>query len=329
LYDGALLEVDADGDIMIPPVVEDAPELDAANKDVPVPDAVENESDDSGYDCSSSEDGSSGDEDGNGVDEEDEDVDIEGMEDDNSVVANNGNNNNNDNQDDDNNNDNENEDDQGNEHRYRRAEYHENTYIGPDGQFCELLEELLQDLEHTVKPLYVTRHYVEPGMRDYYTTEVHVRVITGQAGRWRTRTIHPSTAHLTSEATAINDAARRALWSVSNSFRDRIHGTYFHFVPNQVSGTKDTVVHMGDFRDSRVDILARVTAALNTGLEGATTELDKTHEELQNAQTRITQLEAQFAGQQPPEEVEASCPSRSPPRKSIHYGALEVTTRLL
>jgi hypothetical protein len=86
---------------------------------------------------------------------------------------------------------------------------------------------------------------------------------------------------------------------------------------------------MGDFRDSRVDILARVTAALNTGLEGATTELDKTHEELQNAQTRITQLEAQFAGQQPPEEVEASCPSRSPPRKSIHYGALEVTTRLL
>jgi hypothetical protein len=32
LYDGALLEVDADGDIMIPPVVEDAPELDAAKK---------------------------------------------------------------------------------------------------------------------------------------------------------------------------------------------------------------------------------------------------------------------------------------------------------
>jgi hypothetical protein len=36
-----------------------------------------------------------------------------------------------------------------------------------------------------------------------------------------------------------------------------------------------------------VDILARVTAALNTDLEGATTELDMTHRELQNAQARI------------------------------------------
>jgi hypothetical protein len=69
-----------------------------------------------------------------------EDVDIKGMEDDNSVVANNGDNNNNDNSND---NGNENEDDQGNEHRFRRAEYHMHTYIGLDGQFCELLEELL------------------------------------------------------------------------------------------------------------------------------------------------------------------------------------------
>jgi hypothetical protein len=38
---------------------------------------------------------------------------------------------------------------------------------------------------------------------------------------------------------------------------------------------------MGDFRGSRVDILARVTAALNTDLEGATAELDRTHQELQ------------------------------------------------
>jgi hypothetical protein len=43
-----------------------------------------------------------------------------------------------------------------------------------NGLFCELLEELLQDIEHSVRPLYITRHYVEPGMRDYYTTEVHV-----------------------------------------------------------------------------------------------------------------------------------------------------------
>jgi hypothetical protein len=85
---------------------------------------------------------------------------------------------------------------------------------------------------------------------------------------------------------------------------------------------------MGDFRDNHVDILARVTAALNTHLEVATAELDMTHRELQNAQARIAQLEAQLAGQQPPEEAEASCPSRSPPRKRLHYGTPAATTRL-
>jgi hypothetical protein len=117
-------------------------------------------------------------------------------------------------------------------------------------------------------------------------------VTTGQAGRWRTRKIRPSTTHFASEAPAINDAARRALWSVSNTFRDRIEGTYFRFVPNRVSGTENTVVPMGDFWDSRADILDRVTVALNTNLEGATVELDMTHRELQNAQARIAQLEA-------------------------------------
>jgi hypothetical protein len=120
-------------------------------------------------------------------------------------------------------------------------------------------------------------------MRDYYTTKAHVRVVTGQAGRWRTSIIHSCTAHFSSEAAAINDAARRALWSISNSFRDQIHGTDFSFVPSCVSSTEDAVVPMGDFHDSRVDILARVTATLNTDLESATAELDRKHEELQNA----------------------------------------------
>jgi hypothetical protein len=77
------------------------------------------------------------------------------------------------------------------------------TYIAPDGQFCDLLK-LLQELDHTVRPLYVTRHYAEPGMRDYYTTKAHIWVVTRQAGRWRSRTVHSSTAHFS----AINDAAR-------------------------------------------------------------------------------------------------------------------------
>jgi hypothetical protein len=53
---------------------------------------------------------------------------------------------------------------------------------------------------------------------------------------------------------------------------------------------------------------ARVTAALNTNLEGASAELDRYHEELQNAQARIAQLEAQLLGQQPPEKASRTTP---------------------
>jgi hypothetical protein len=77
-----------------------------------------------------------------------------------------------------------------------------------------------------------------------------------------------------------------------------------------------------------VDILARVTAAINTDLVGATAELDMTHRELQNTKARIAQLEAQLARQQPPEEAGASCPSRSPPCKRLQYGTPAVTTPL-
>jgi hypothetical protein len=96
MYDGVLLEVDADEDIVIPPVVEAAPEPDAVEEEEPVQDVAGNDPDDSGDGSSSSEDSSSEEEDENeDEDEDDEDVDIEGLEDDNSAVANDGNNNDN------------------------------------------------------------------------------------------------------------------------------------------------------------------------------------------------------------------------------------------
>jgi predicted nucleic acid-binding Zn-ribbon protein len=70
--------------------------------------------------------------------------------------------------------------------------------------------------------------------------------------------------------------------------------------------------------DDRIDILARVTAALNTDLEGATTEMDRYHEELQAAQAKIARLEAQLAYHT----------TTSPPRKRLRYGTAEATTRL-
>jgi hypothetical protein len=62
---------------------------------------------------------------------------------------------------------------------------------------------------------------------------------------------------------------------------------------------------------------------------GATTKLDRTHEELQNAQAKIAQLEAQLAGQQLPKEAAPSCPFVSPLRKRLRYGGSpEATTSL-
>jgi hypothetical protein len=101
----------------------------------------------------------------------------------------------------------------------------------------------------------------------------------------------------------------------------------FRFVPSHISGSEETIVPVGDNRDGRFDILASVTATLNTDLEGATTELDMTHEELQNAQAMIAQLEAQLASQQPPKEATPFCPTASPPCKRLRYGAPEATTR--
>jgi hypothetical protein len=71
-----------------------------------------------------------------------------------------------------------------------------------------------------------------------------------------------------------------------------------------------------------------VTAALNIDLEGATTEMDRCHEELQAAQAKIARLEAQLAGQRIPQEVVPYHTTASPPCKRLRYGAAEATTRL-
>jgi hypothetical protein len=64
----------------------------------------------------------------------------------------------------------------------------------------------------------------------------------------------------------------------ANAQRERLHGSEFRHVPRRVSGSEETVVPAGG--DDRIDVLAWVTAALNTDLEGATTEMDRYHEEL-------------------------------------------------
>ena len=65
-------------------------------------------------------------------------------------------------------------------------------------------------------------------------------------------------------------------------------------------------------------------------LEGATGELDHTREKLQEAQAKITHLEAQLVGEDPPVDAEEPLyPSMSPPRKRLRYGEQGSTTGLL
>jgi hypothetical protein len=245
LYDGTVLEADADGDIVIPPALvaaDDAHPTPVA----PTPIVVGGDPDDSGDD--------SGDE-----DEDDNNADEDPKEevDDNP--------------------------------RYRGAEYHHSTE-DENSQFCILLREVLQHLGYTMKPLYVTKHFSEPAMRDYYTSRVYIRVPLNDADGWRNCSSHHSTTHFSSDDVVVNDAARRSLWSLFNAQREHLHGSEFHHVPRRLSGSEETVVPAGG--DDRIDVLARVTAALNTDLEGATTEMDRYHEELQTAQARIAYLEA-------------------------------------
>jgi hypothetical protein len=165
LYDGTVLEADADGDIVIPPAPVAADDSPPAPVD-PAPNAVGGDLDDSGDDSRDE------DEDDNNADENPE----EG-EDDNP--------------------------------RYRGAEYHKHSTKEENGQFCILLREVLQHLGYTMRPLYVTKHFSEPGMRDYYTSRVYIRVPLNDTDGWRYRSSHHNTAHFSSDDAAVNDAARR------------------------------------------------------------------------------------------------------------------------
>jgi hypothetical protein len=249
LYDGTVLEADADGDIVIPPAPmadDEAPPASVAPATV----AEGGDPDDSGDDSGNDDDDNNADE--NPEEEEDENP------------------------------------------RYHGAVYHKHSTEDENGQFCILLREVLQHLGYTMRPLYVTKHFSEPGMRDYYTSRVYIRMPLNDTDGWRYRSSHHSKAHFSSDNDAVNDAARRALWSLCNAKQERLHGSEYRHVPRRASGTEETIVPAGG--DDRIDVLARVTAALNTDLKGATAEMDRCHEELQAAQARIARLEAQLAG---------------------------------
>jgi hypothetical protein len=196
-----------------------------------------------------------GDSDNSGDDDEDEEEDD--------------NNNNNDNDDDDNADGN-----QGN--GPRKAGEINCTHTSEDecGYFPTLLQDMLWDLGNTVKPLYITSHILRPAHDDCYFTRVHIRECLETSRGLRTHLAHDSNTPHTTYATSISNAARRALWSLCYTHRQELGTTNYHHLPCCISGTEETVVLMGEDGEDHINILARVTTALNTDLEGATVELD-------------------------------------------------------
>jgi hypothetical protein len=88
---------------------------------------------------------------------------------------------------------------------------------------------------------------------------------------------------------------------------------------------------MGEDGEDRINILARVTAALNTDLKGATAELARAQEMMLGAQARIAQLEAQLAREEPPpaQDEEPPAPTISPPHNRLRYGTTGSATSLI
>ncbi|CAO2203322.1 unnamed protein product [Urochloa humidicola] len=204
------------------------------------------------------------------------------------------------------------------------------TSDNEQGYFPSMLEEVLRELGCTVRPLYVVQRYTDPPLDDYYLTRIHIRERRETSGGSRTASMHDSTVHLGTYAASVSEAARRALSALCYTHRLELSVTEYRHLPRRPSGGEQAYVVMGEAGEDRVSILARVSVALNTDLDNATTELAKTHDQLEETYAKIARLEAQLAGQEPPAPIdEIPCPAASPPRKRLRYSAPGSTTGLL
>ncbi|KAF8664320.1 hypothetical protein HU200_054870 [Digitaria exilis] len=190
------------------------------------------------------------------------------------------------------------------------------TSITELGAFPLLLEDVLEALGNYTRPLYITTYSSAANYQEYYHTQVHVRAQMENASRFRTWSIHESSLLHTSYEAAISDAARRAVPSISHQFQRELSRTEYRHLPRRHPGTEQTVVvGGGPTADPRLNVLARVTAALNTDMEGVINELAE-------AQERIAELEEQLAEQQGQgDDDERMANAWSPPRKKLRYGA--------
>jgi hypothetical protein len=175
------------------------------------------------------------------------------------------------------------------------------TSMFETGHFPNLMQDVLHALGTYVRPLSETRRVCEPPWACYYITRIHVRVIDVGDRGFRTLSAHESLTPLSTYAALVSDAARQPLWSLSPTYRQQLHDTKFRHLPLRLSGGSQTSIVPGGAGEDRLNTLAGVVAGLNTDLDSATLDLSRVHLELEDAHARITALEAQLQGQDPPE----------------------------
>ena len=213
------------------------------------------------------------------------------------------------------------QEDQGNNPREPWKRSHTHTSQHEQGVFPDMLEDVLAEVGINVRPLYVTTHTTYRTMPACYSTTVHIRKEAGDSTGPVTVSVHEcTTPHATYKA-SVNDAAKRALFSLCHTYRQELENTAFRHVPRRAPRTEQTVVPLGELPEQRLNTLASVTAGLNTDLENATSEIYGLHVELHSANEKIKQLVAYIEDRPPsPSSSDSDDPAVSPPRKRTRYG---------
>jgi hypothetical protein len=183
------------------------------------------------------------------------------------------------------------------------------------GHFPNLLQNVLHALGTYFRPLYHTRRVSKPPRACYYIIRVHIRVMDVGDRGFGTLSAHESLTSLSTYAASVSNAARRALWSLSHTYRQQLHDTRCRHLSLRLRGESQTSVVPGEAGEDCLNTLVGVVAGHNTNLDSATLDLSRVH----------AALEAQVEGRNPPQ-AQVPVIAVSLPRKRIRYGFI---TRLL
>jgi hypothetical protein len=105
------------------------------------------------------------------------------------------------------------------------------TSMFETGHFSNLLQNVLHALGTYVRPLYDIRRVSEPPRAYYYIAHVHTRVMDEGDRGFRTLSGHESVTTLSTYVALASNAARRALWSLSHTYRQQLHNMEYKHLP--------------------------------------------------------------------------------------------------